>query len=164
MTATIVGEGPERASLEALAEELHIQGAVEFTGGLAFEDVLKRLERADILALVSETEGWPKAIAEAMAFGLIAIGSDRGFVPKMLAEDRGFVVPPGNAEELARCFVEIARHPEHCDRMRRAASDWAQQFSLEGLREAIRKLLLASWKQSAPAARIVPIEEEREAL
>lgn len=164
MTATIVGEGPERASLEALTEELRIQDAVEFTGGLAFEDVLERLERADILALVSETEGWPKAIAEAMAFGLIAIGSDRGFVPKMLAEGRGFVVPPGNSEELARCLVEIAQNPEHCDRMRRNAAGWAQQFSLEGLREAIRKLLLTSWKQSARPAPIVPIEEKREAL
>ncbi|HEY6990114.1 MAG TPA: glycosyltransferase [Bryobacteraceae bacterium] len=164
MTATIVGEGPERASLEALAEELRIQDAVEFTGGLAFEGVLERLERADILALVSETEGWPKAIAEAMAFGLIAIGSDCGFVPKMLAEGRGFVVPPGNSEELARCLVEIARNPRYCDRMRRAAVEWAQQFSLEGLREAIGKLLLASWKQSAPAAGIVPIKEKRQAL
>jgi len=160
----VVGEGPQRASLEALAEELRIEDAVEFTGGLAFEDVLERLERADILALVSETEGWPKAIAEGMAFGLIAIGSDRGFVPKMLAEGRGFVVPPGNSEELARCFLEIARNPEYCDRIRHAAADWAQQFSLEGLREAIRKLLLASWKTSAPAARIGPIEEKREAL
>jgi glycosyltransferase involved in cell wall biosynthesis len=164
MTAAVVGEGPERPSLEALAEELHLKDAIEFTGGLAFEGVLERLERADILTLVSETEGWPKSIAEAMAFGLIAIGSDRGFVPKMLAEGRGLTVPPGDAEALTQCLLDIARNPERYDRMRRAAAEWAQQFSLEGLREAIRKLLLASWNCSAPAARMASIEEKREAL
>jgi glycosyltransferase involved in cell wall biosynthesis len=164
MTATVVGEGPERASLEALAEELNLQNAVEFTGGLAFDGVLERLERADILALVSETEGWPKSIAEAMAFGLIAIGSDRGFVPKMLADGRGLTLPPGDAEELTRCLLDIARNPERYDKMRGSAAEWAQQFSLEGLREAIRKLLLASWTCGAPVAGIGPIEEKREAL
>src|SRR5207244_3894251 len=80
VTAAIVGEGSERAALEALARELGIESIVEFTGGLSFEDVLNRLERADVLTLVSETEGWPKSIAEGMAFGLVCVGSDCGFV------------------------------------------------------------------------------------
>jgi glycosyltransferase involved in cell wall biosynthesis len=160
MTLTVVGEGPERPALEKLRTELGMDGAVDFTGGLAFERVLERLERADILALVSETEGWPKALAEGMAFGLIAIGSNRGFVPKMLGEGRGLVVCPGDADGLARQLMNIAEHPAAYEGMRREASAWAQRFSLEGLREAIRQLLLEHWTRQAPEAGLAAAEGE----
>ncbi len=164
MTLTIVGEGPERAALAALAANLGIEDAVEFTGGLGFEDVIGCLERADILALISETEGWPKSLAEGMAFGLIAIGSDRGFVPEMLAEERGLLVNPGDAEGLAKCLLAIAGNSAGYERMRSDAALWAQRFSLEGLREAIRKLLLEHWTDdvaaNAPETHVVPVAEK----
>jgi glycosyltransferase involved in cell wall biosynthesis len=160
MTCTVVGEGPEREALAALAVALGIEEAVEFTGGLGFEEVVDRLERADILALISETEGWPKSLAEAMAFGLISIGSDRGFVPEMLADGRGLLVSPGDAEGLAKLLLAVAADPAGYDRMRSAAARWAQRFSLEGLQEAIRKLLLEHWSDSRMEARIVPVEEK----
>ena len=149
---TVIGDGPEGPSLRALASELGIAEAVEFTGGVAFEEVLSRLERAHVLALVSEAEGWPKAIAEAMAFGLVAIGSDRGFVPKMLENGRGLVASPGDFDMLANLIADIARHPASYAPMRRAAAEWSQQFSLAGLQKAIRELLLEEWElyDSAP--------------
>jgi glycosyltransferase involved in cell wall biosynthesis len=101
-----------------------------------------------VLALVSEAEGWPKAIAEGMAFGLVCIGSDRGFVPKMLSGGRGLTVAPGDAGALAGLLSAIARDPEQYVPMRRAAAEWSQQYSLEGLREAIRQLLLEKWNLS----------------
>ena len=160
MTATVVGEGPERAALAALAAELGIADAVEFTGGLGFEEVIGRLERADILALISETEGWPKSLAEGMAFGLIAIGSERGFVPEMLADGRGLLVSPGDAEGLAKLLLDVAANPAGYEQMRRDAARWAQRFSLEGLRDAIRALLLEHWTDAAIEARIVPAVEK----
>ncbi len=160
MTCTVVGEGPERASLAALVTELGIEAAVQFTGGLELDQVLGCLERADILALISETEGWPKSLAEGMAFGLVAIGSERGFVPEMLAGGRGLLVNPGDAEGLAKRLLEVAADPGYYDPMRSAAAHWAQRFSLEGLREAIRELLLEHWTDGAMDTRILPAIEE----
>jgi glycosyltransferase involved in cell wall biosynthesis len=157
---TIIGEGPQRGLLEALASELGICQAVEFTGGVGFEEVIRHLEKSDVLALVSEAEGWPKAIAEAMAFGLVCIGSDRGFVPKMLSEGRGLTAAPGDARALAGLLSEIARHPEQYVVMRHAAAEWSQQYSLEGLREAIRKLLLEKWNLSTVATSAAPAAEK----
>jgi glycosyltransferase involved in cell wall biosynthesis len=152
----IVGEGPQREPLERLALDLGISDAIEFTGGIGFEDVIRQLEQSDVLALISEAEGWPKAIAEGMAFGLVCIGSDRGFVPKMLSNGRGLTVAPGDAGALSELLSEIARYPERYVPMRHAAAEWSQQFSLEGLREAIRQLLLEKWNLStttpSPAA------------
>ena len=142
---TIVGDGPQRGPLEVLAGELGILKAVEFTGALGFDSVIRHLEQSDVLALVSEAEGWPKAIAEGMAFGLVCIGSDRGFVPKMLSDGRGLTVAPGDADALGNLLAEISKHPDQYATMRRSAADWSQQYSLEGLREAIRTLLLDKW-------------------
>jgi hypothetical protein len=145
LRAVIVGEGPERGRLETTCAELGITGHVEFTGGVSQERVFDYFEQSDILALVSESEGWPKAIAEAMAFGLICIGSNRGLVPQMLGEGRGLVAPPRDVEALAGALLEIARRPEEYQEMRRRAAAWAQQYSLEGLREAVRSLHSERW-------------------
>ena len=157
---TIVGEGPQREPLERLVLDLGISEAVEFTGGIGFEDVICKLETSDVLALVSEAEGWPKAIAEGMAFGLVCVGSDRGFVPKMLANGRGLTVAPGDAVALADLLSEIARYPEQYVPMRLAAAEWSQQYSLEGLREAIRQLLLEKWNLSTRVPSTATIAEK----
>ena len=146
---TIVGEGPERSELEALARRLGIQPYVHFTGGVDFESVLQQLEQSDALVLTSESEGWPKAVAEGMAFGLVCIGSDRGFVKKML-EGRGIALPPRDVEALTAAFLDLARDPAKHDQMRMEAAAWAQQFSMEGLREAIRALLEKHWSVQLP--------------
>jgi glycosyltransferase involved in cell wall biosynthesis len=145
LSATIVGDGPERAHLERQRDALGLAGQVEFTGGVAPQRVLDYLEQSDILTLVSETEGWPKAITEAMAFGLVCIGSNRGLVPQMLGDGRGIVIPPRDVEALADILFRIAEAPEDYDGMRAQAAEWAQQYSLEGLREALRSLHREHW-------------------
>ncbi len=148
--ARIIGSGPERGNLERLAASLGIAGFVRFTGGLPFEQVIPYLEAADVLVLASETEGWPKSIAEAMAFGLIAIGSNTGFVPQML-EGRGFTVPPGDAAALSAVLRCIAVSPDRLKEMRLRAAAWAQRYSLEGLKNAIAALLDEWWGTEALA-------------
>jgi glycosyltransferase involved in cell wall biosynthesis len=145
VSATIVGEGPERASLEALADSLGMRSRVAFTGGLPFDDVIGHLESSDVLVLASETEGWPKSIAEGMAFGLACIGSDIGIVPQMLGEGRGFTVPPRDERALTTVLRQIAASPDRLEAMRQSAAAWAQRFSLEGLRDALCDLMCQWW-------------------
>lgn len=144
----IVGEGHLRAPLEEQAARLGLGGQVAFAGGVDFGRVLDAYERADVLVLASENEGWPKAVAEGMAFGLVCVGADTGFVPEMLGEGRGLVVPPGDAAALARALRRICDSPEECARMSARASAWSQRYSLEGLREALRELFAAHWRVS----------------
>ncbi len=144
----IVGDGPQRAALEKQARKLGLSDLVLFAGGVDFDQALDFYEHNDILVLASESEGWPKAIAEAMAFGLVCIGSDRGLVPEMLGEGRGLIVPPGNVDALTAALRPIAVAPEQYQGMRVQATTWAQRFSLEGLREALRHLLEERWHVS----------------
>lgn len=142
----IVGDGPERDALERMTDEWELRDRVRFAGGVDFARVLDFYERADVLALVSETEGWPKAIAEAMAFGLVCIGSERGLVPWMLSEGRGLTIPPGDADALATCLRQIVADPAHHQAMAQRAAAWSRNYSLEGLRDALRQLLNRCWQ------------------
>lgn len=145
VTVTVVGDGPERGNLEALAAKRNLRELVTFTGGLEFERVLPYVANADVLALTSESEGWPKSIAEGMAFGLICIGSKRGLVPEMLSAGRGITVEPRDIDELTAALLDIVARPEEYAAMRERAAHWAGQFTIEGLRLAIKKLLEEKW-------------------
>jgi glycosyltransferase involved in cell wall biosynthesis len=148
ISIAVVGVGPERPALEQLAKNLGMASSVEFTGGLPFEDVIGHLEAADALVLASETEGWPKSIAEGMAFGLACIGSKIGFVSQML-EGRGFAVAPRDEDALAAALLRIAASPDRLAPMRQSAAAWAQRYSLEGLKNALRDLMNEWWAEDS---------------
>jgi glycosyltransferase involved in cell wall biosynthesis len=147
----VIGDGPERPALETLVQTLGVTDRIQFTGAIPAGEVVNRLELSDVFVLVSETEGWPKALTEAMTFGLLCIGSNRGLIPQFLSENRGFVVPPGDSAALTQILREIARRPEAYESMGRAASKWASAYSIEGLRDALYDLMTKSWRLSNTA-------------
>jgi glycosyltransferase involved in cell wall biosynthesis len=144
----VVGDGPERAALEEQARQLDLRSCIEFVGGVPLERVLDFYERSDVLVLASESEGWPKAIVEGMAFGLICIGSNRGLVSMILGEGRGLVVPPRDTAALTSALRQITNSPESYRSMRERSASWAQQYSRDGVREAFRTLLNTHWRTS----------------
>jgi len=85
----IVGEGPQRQSLQALAETLGVAHAVHFTGYLS--DPAAALADFDLFALSSDTEQLPMALLEAMAAGLPVVATAVGDIPGLLQG-----VSPGN--------------------------------------------------------------------
>lgn len=151
LLCTIIGDGPERSNLEAQVSNFGLGSRVTFTGALDFDQVLDQYAHADVLVLASETEGWPKALSEGMAFGLVCVGSNRGLVPWMLGEGRGYLAEPGDVNSLAETLGKIVSSPEECREISSRASVWAQQYSLEGLGRALRELLSKSWGVSFDA-------------
>lgn len=153
----IVGEGVQRKVLERHADDLGLRAKVTFTGGLDFEDVLELYAECDVLVLASESEGWPKAIAEAMAFGMICVGSNRGLVPEMLGSGRGLLVEPRNVALLASALEAVVSQPDQFRAMQRAAATWGQSYSLDGLRDAIRALLTEWWEVRPRSSQLLSI-------
>lgn len=143
----IVGEGPERSALEAFSIALEVHGRVAFTGGLAIEGVIEQYERADVLVLVSNSEGWPKAITEAMAFGVLCIGSSQGLIPMSLGDGRGIAVPLGDWWGALADALQIVRERRaETLGMAERGAEWSQMDSLESLRDALRLLLEQRWE------------------
>jgi glycosyltransferase involved in cell wall biosynthesis len=96
MRLAIVGDGPERAALTALAGSLGVAARVAFAGHMA--DPAAAYGHMDIFALSSDTEQMPLSVLEAMAAGLPIAATDVGDVMEMVAaENRPFVVERGDA-------------------------------------------------------------------
>lgn len=145
LECTIVGDGPEGPDLRRSAAASSAADHVHFVGAIPHDSVLRYYENADVLVLASETEGWGKSLVEAMAFGLVCIGSNRGPVPEMLGEGRGLIVLPRDVSALAEHLRNIAHNPTEFMPMRTAAAQWGQRFTLSGLRDALRDLLESQW-------------------
>jgi glycosyltransferase involved in cell wall biosynthesis len=73
-TLAIVGDGPERGSLERLAAELGVREAVEFAGRVSEEGKLALLQDADLVVACSIREGWGLTVTEAARLGTPSVG------------------------------------------------------------------------------------------
>jgi glycosyltransferase involved in cell wall biosynthesis len=102
----IVGDGPEAASLRALAAELGIAQAVDFTGHQP--NPAAALAGFDIFALSSDTEQMPISLLEAMATGLAVAATDVGDVRAMLAPDNRRFVVDRSTVALATALLALA--------------------------------------------------------
>jgi phosphatidylinositol alpha-1,6-mannosyltransferase len=113
---TIVGDGRYRPALEDLARDLGLAGRVTFAGLVpAGAAVRVFLDGADLFVLPSRAEGLPRALIEAMARGLPAIGSAVGGIPELLPPDA--LVPPDDDTALAAAIAAAVRAPAWLDRM-----------------------------------------------
>jgi N-acetyl-alpha-D-glucosaminyl L-malate synthase BshA len=122
----MVGEGPERASAQALARRLGIEERVRFLGR---QDHIEELTGiADVFLLPSELESFGLSALEAMASGVPVVGSDAGGLPEVVKHtETGFVLPVGDIEGMAARTIEILKDDEHARELgqaghRRAAS------------------------------------------
>lgn len=104
----LVGDGPLRPALMALARELGISGRLTWAGGQPHARVARYLAAADALVLPSLSEGEPNAVLEALSCGRPVAASAVGGVPGLVAEGRqGALAPPGDAPALAQAFSRV---------------------------------------------------------
>ena len=130
-TLEFAGDGPERDRLAARAAELGLGSRVTFCG--LQQDVAPLLARAALFVLPSRYEGMPNALLEAMASGCAVIATRVGAVADMLQHDRnGLLVPPGDADALARQLHRLLCAPQEACRLGNAAAATAgETYALE---------------------------------
>jgi len=110
--AIVVGDGPERDRLRALAEELGIATAVEFAGAVGQDEIRRFYERADVFCTPGFAEGVPVVLMEAMAMGLPVVATRVMGVPELVEDGvSGKLVSPGRADLLAEAIGELAAGP-----------------------------------------------------
>jgi glycosyltransferase involved in cell wall biosynthesis len=107
-TLVLVGDGPERESLQKLAGELGISHRIHFTGQRF--DTPEMYASFDVLVLPSLTEGLPLTLLEALASRRAVVASSVGAVPNIVAhETTGLLVTPGDVEGLASSIERLLR-------------------------------------------------------
>lgn len=137
----LVGDGADGDMLRQLSVELGLK-RVSFEG--MQKNIAGYYNRASIVAMTSQTEGWPLALSEAQAYGCIGIafGCTAG-VSEILGLDGecGFVIPPFDEDRYAETLVKIASMSES-DRqiIRRNAVARRRQYAPEKIAQKWREL------------------------
>jgi glycosyltransferase involved in cell wall biosynthesis len=121
----IVGDGPARRELEALAQD---RGAdAVFTGALARADALDAMRRAGVVAVPSR---WPDVaplvVGEAWSTGTPVVGSDLGGLGELLADDRGVRCLAGDPDALGVALRRVLDNPGWGDQLVERARDYAR--------------------------------------
>jgi glycosyltransferase involved in cell wall biosynthesis len=118
---TLVGDGPERAALEAQVARLGLLEIVTFAGYQDSAGVAELLKSADALVLPSFAEGLPVVLMEAMAAGLAVVTTQIAGIPELVQDGvNGRLVPPGNRPALAQALREVLTDPARGAAMGRA--------------------------------------------
>ena len=105
----IVGDGPERRTLENEAADLGIRNAVCFLG--VRKDIPELLSSMDVLAMPSLSEGLPMALLEAMAAGRAVVASRVGAIPHVIQNRvNGIMLSPGDVGGLAVALRDLLKY------------------------------------------------------
>jgi glycosyltransferase involved in cell wall biosynthesis len=155
----IVGDGPERPALAALATRLGVSSRVELCGQLAPEQALARMRGCTLFAMPSTEEAFGVAYIEAMAAGLPAIGCRGEPGPEEIAKaGDGFVlVPPGDIERLSQRIDELLSDADRLrEAGRRARATVAAHFTWERCGEQTRAAYEAALRSHGTAAEDAP--------
>ncbi|MBU3822724.1 glycosyltransferase [Flavobacteriaceae bacterium XHP0103] len=135
------GDGILKGDLKQYVEQNDLKSIIKLHGNQEKEVVKGALKQSHFLILASKSEGWPKAIAEALFFGTIPIATSISCVPYMLGYGRrGILIEP----TLEKALVTINRSllDEDLEAMSRQGSEWSQQFTLDYFEVEIKKLLV----------------------
>ncbi len=130
VTVAVVGDGPSRGALEALARELGLGERARFLGQQDRTGVTAELARAAVVALPSQVgaggdqDGTPVVLGEAVAAEVPVVVSDLGGLSEHIEDGRtGWVVPPGRVDELAAALRAAVADPAEAARRATAARE-----------------------------------------
>jgi glycosyltransferase involved in cell wall biosynthesis len=120
----ILGEGEERASLEALARTLGLDECVRLPGFVT--NPFSYMARASVFTLSSAWEGLPGVVIQALACGCPVVSTDCPSGPREILQDGryGRLVPVGDHEALARAILHTLDNPPDPNQLRRRAMDF----------------------------------------
>jgi glycosyltransferase involved in cell wall biosynthesis len=129
----LVGDGPERLALERGFEKNDVTSNVKFWGWLTPEAVRQRLRELDTLVLLSDCEGLPLALLEAMGHGVVPVVTNiESGNPEVVKDgENGFLVPVGDIGAFVDRFALLAGDRDKLSLMRQAAWETSQDYSVE---------------------------------
>jgi len=116
---TVIGEPKKNGVVKKLVAELGIEDIVHFTGRIANEEFADYYSKATIAVVPSLYEGFGLPAAEAMACGVPLVSTSGGALPEVVV-DAGIIVPPADADALAREILFLFNHPDQRKKMAQA--------------------------------------------
>ncbi|MDD7885166.1 glycosyltransferase family 4 protein [Flavivirga sp. 57AJ16] len=140
----LYGDGILKAELEDYIVRKKLESIITIKGNKKKEVIKEALKKTHFLLLPSKSEGWPKAVSEAMFFGVIPITTKISCLPFMLDRGkRGILIEPVivNAVDSINTYLE---NKKRLKLISESASDWSHKYTLDVFETEIIKLLKGS--------------------
>lgn len=129
---TIAGDGPDRAALET---KMKGTAHVSFLGALNYTGIATVFDSHDIFILVSDYEGLPLSLLEAMSYGLVPVVSDlESGIRDIVDQSNGMLVLVDRLQGYADAIIHLERHRDELTKKSRAAHERVRaEFSLQAM-------------------------------
>ena len=130
----LIGQGPRKAKLDSLVAKYGIADSVKFLGSIAYTDLPKYLNAADLFVMPSrsrlmglEVEGLGIVYLEASACALPVIAGSSGGAPDALIDGRtGYVVDGRDIDQIANRVLSLIDNPKQAEEMGKAGRVWVE--------------------------------------
>jgi teichuronic acid biosynthesis glycosyltransferase TuaC len=149
----IVGDGAERAAIEAMGQARGVTGRVRLLGRLAQDQLPQIYGAADLLLLVSTHEGWPNVLLESMACGTpVVVSAIPGIADIVAAPEAGRIVSAVTPQRLAAAIHDMLALPPARIATRGYAEKFDWQSTTDGQIALFRELCERSSKRDRASA------------
>ena len=128
----IIGDGPDRSSLEEKVEQLGLRNRVEFKGVLKRDELLEALQNAWVFVLNTRFESFSFQTVEAMVYRKPIITTNIGSLPELIDNGReGILLNPDDVPGMVRAIKSVEQEPDLWHERVASAGRKAQKFSIE---------------------------------
>ena len=140
-TLTYCGDGPERQNIEEFSDSHRLHDKMKILGNVDSETVKKVLQEAHFLIFLSRSEGWPKAVSEAMWWGCLPITTPVSCVPWMLNNGSRGELVNGEITGITSLIEGYIADQKSFNSKSGKAMDWSREYTTERFEKEIQKLL-----------------------
>ncbi|NDP26045.1 MAG: glycosyltransferase [Flavobacterium sp.] len=138
---TFYGEGAEGEKLKKYIYRNNLDNIISLKGNQTQETVKKGYEQSHFVILPSESEGWPKAIAEGMFWGCVPVATKVSCVPFMLDYgNRGVLLDIDLNKDVLQLEILLKNETEFENKSIKVC-EWSRQYTLDVFEKEIKKLL-----------------------
>jgi glycosyltransferase involved in cell wall biosynthesis len=138
----LVGDGPERTHFTALATALDIADCVAFHGWVPRTRLVPYYAAAHIFLFPSYSEGWPKVLSEAMAYGVVPVASHVSSIPGYLVRfNCGRTCAPDDVAGFVEAIADYTCQPQRWTKESQRATQAARYFTYTSYLAAVSSLL-----------------------
>ena len=137
----LYGEGTERETIENYITTHNLTSVVVLMGNKNKKDLQEAYRRGHFLILPSQSEGWPKVVAEAMFWGCLPVSSKVSCVPNMLEDGARGLLLEMNLEMDVLMIENLINDSNQYTIKQNKATDWSRNYTLDYFENEIEKLL-----------------------
>nr|WP_315152691.1 glycosyltransferase [uncultured Flavobacterium sp.] len=140
----LYGEGSERAELEQHIKTNQLGSFIALKGNQSKEIIKVAYQNSHFVHLPSQSEGWPKAIAEGMFWGCVPLATSISCVPFMLDYgNRGVVLTTNLEQDVQQIIVILNDEVDYLEK-REQASEWSRKYTLDVFENEIKRIVFSS--------------------